>query len=178
MDLLETLGLGAKAPEDNVVFYAIYSDALTDGAARLAPAAARWAQCIPLALLATTARRPQQQALAAARAWQVASISSCSPPRSARRQSRDPTLPLRPSRRPAGCDRSELDALKARCMQLLMPHLEGYIWQRDRFDLRPSTEETPPWCLPRKGRTKCEQQQPGAAHCHVLPRARWARRCR
>jgi hypothetical protein len=61
--------------------------------------------------------------------------------------------------RRAGCDPSALAALKARCMQLLLPHLDGYIWQRDRFDLRLSTEEMPPWCLPRKGRSKGEQQR-------------------
>jgi hypothetical protein len=37
MDLLETLGLGAKQSEDNVVFYAIYSDALVDGGGLLQP---------------------------------------------------------------------------------------------------------------------------------------------
>eukprot|EP00877_Chromochloris_zofingiensis_P008855 jgi/Chrzof1/4222/Cz14g03190.t1 len=44
---------------------------------------------------------------------------------------------------------ADLRALAARCMQLLLPYLDGYIWQRDRFTLHASTSAPPPWMKPK-----------------------------
>ena len=39
----------------------------------------------------------------------------------------------------------ELRALQAQLLDHLLPFLQGYIWQRDRFSLQLSTERAAPW---------------------------------
>jgi hypothetical protein len=60
------------------------------------------------------------------------------------------TSPVVNSRRysphaPAGEDASDLPGLANRMLAHLLPHLSGYIWQRDRFDLAASPPHPPPW---------------------------------
>jgi hypothetical protein len=45
----------------------------------------------------------------------------------------------------------QLDALRLRCMQLLQPHVEAYIWQHEPMQLLSSTQQQPPWMLRQKG---------------------------
>ena len=52
-------------------------------------------------------------------------------------------LPLPPA--DAATTTAELEALRAQLLDHLLPHLRGYIWQRDRFALQPSTLRQAPW---------------------------------
>ncbi len=36
-------------------------------------------------------------------------------------------------------------ALAVKLTNYVLPHIEGYIWQRDRFNLRLGARERPPW---------------------------------
>lgn len=39
----------------------------------------------------------------------------------------------------------DLEAVTALCTQAIMPHVQGYIWQRDALQFTPSSKQLPPW---------------------------------
>lgn len=45
----------------------------------------------------------------------------------------------------------QLDAIRLRCMQLLQPHVEAYIWQHEPLNLQSSVHQQPPWMLRHRG---------------------------
>jgi hypothetical protein len=49
------------------------------------------------------------------------------------------------------CSPSQLDAVKLRCMQLLQPFVEGYMWQHGPLILQTSLQQQPPWAAATKG---------------------------
>lgn len=51
----------------------------------------------------------------------------------------------------AGGAEAQLEALRVRCMQLVWPYLEGYIWQHDAFTIQSSLQQLPPWVLKKRG---------------------------
>jgi hypothetical protein len=51
----------------------------------------------------------------------------------------------------AGASDGDLEALCEQCMQLLAPHLEGYIWQHEPLRLQSSSRQLPPWLLKKQG---------------------------
>lgn len=59
----------------------------------------------------------------------------------------------------------ELAALASACMLELLPFLDGYIWQKERFTLSPSTQVPPPWA--RKAPTGT-QSIPKTSRCHII----------
>ena len=50
------------------------------------------------------------------------------------------------------CSSSQLDAVKLRCMQLLQPYVEGYMWQHGTLTLQSSLQQQPPWAAAKKGK--------------------------
>ena len=72
----------------------------------------------------------------------------------------------------AGADAAELEALRARLLEHLLPHLRSYVWQRDRFALQPSTEWQAPW--QRRGAGK---RGASAAAAMPLPPHLWGSVC-
>lgn len=55
----------------------------------------------------------------------------------------------------------QLDALRLRCMQLLQPHVEAYIWQHEPLNLQSSVQQQPPWTLRHRG-------EAGSSSCNPL----------
>ncbi len=52
---------------------------------------------------------------------------------------------LTASRCPAGAAAEDVQALCIELMNHVLPHIKGYIWQRDRFGLRVGARDRPPW---------------------------------
>lgn len=51
----------------------------------------------------------------------------------------------------AGATNEALEALCGHCMQLLAPHMEGYIWQHEPLRLQSSSRQLPPWLAKKRG---------------------------
>lgn len=64
----------------------------------------------------------------------------------------------------AGDCAAQLEALKLRCMQLLQPFIEGYIWQHGPLSLQSSLQQQPPWASANSKGT-CNTRSTGLIQC-------------
>lgn len=81
-----------------------------------------------------------------------------------------PPPPLLPA--DAATTNAELEALRAQLLDHLLPHLRGYIWQRDRFALQPSTLRQAPWQRRAAGGSRRRRDSEAAAAAAAVAAAR------
>jgi hypothetical protein len=42
-------------------------------------------------------------------------------------------------------EHADLQELRISCLQLILPYVEGHVWQKDQLEFKLSDEDTPPW---------------------------------